>query len=608
PAREQGIAGDGGQGLSRCLPGGRGDRAADRQRAQRRVPVPARRPQRRRGAPHRPDRLGGAVSRAAARAHGRGHRRRSLPPSELEDGAQDIGRLRDHDEQGARADRGPLPDRHARYRARRGRTSTKHRAFDGRVHRRLDPGATRPFRHAHTDQACAGLSGAYRERSRHAATDRGWPARLRSARFRALRLPAAGPRSVARRRRGAGGAQCRKRGCGGILPCRTDRLSRHLSTQRAGARAPWRRTRGRLPRFGPRYRRPGAGRGPCLCRRSMPMSFLQTLVAFLVALTILIFIHELGHYLVARLCGVKVLRFSIGFGRPLFTWRLGADREEWVVSAIPLGGYVKMLDEREEREEPIPAAELPRAFTRQSLPRRAAIVVAGPLANFLLAIMLYALLGWVGVEEPVPVVDTPPAQTAAASAGLASGDRILRIDGTGIQSWNDVRLRLLEPVIERREATVVVRRDDTERELVLDTSALAPGAAEKDFMSELGVRLAPGEVDVGAIVAGSAAEAAGLLPGDTLLAIDGHPIGRARDLIERVRANAGQTLELEVSRNGQPQRLAIVPAAVVEEASGETIGRIGAQLRDRIAMEKISHGPLESLAVGARQTWDMSIF
>ena len=338
------------------------------------------------------------------------------------------------------------------------------------------------------------------------------------------------------------------------------------------------------------------------------MSFLQTLVAFLVALTILIFIHELGHYLVARLCGVKVLRFSIGFGRPLFTWRLGADREEWVVSAIPLGGYVKMLDEREEREEPIPAAELPRAFTRQSLPRRAAIVVAGPLANFLLAIMLYALLGWVGVEEPVPVVDTPPAQTAAASAGLASGDRILRIDGTGIQSWNDVRLRLLEPVIERREATVVVRRDDTERELVLDTSALAPGAAEKDFMSELGVRLAPGEVDVGAIVAGSAAEAAGLLPGDTLLAIDGHPIGRARDLIERVRANAGQTLELEVSRNGQPQRLAIVPAAVVEEASGETIGRIGAQLRDRIAMEKISHGPLESLAVGARQTWDMSIF
>ncbi len=338
------------------------------------------------------------------------------------------------------------------------------------------------------------------------------------------------------------------------------------------------------------------------------MSFLQTLVAFLAALTVLIFIHELGHYLVARWCGVKVLRFSIGFGRPLFTWRLGADREEWVISAIPLGGYVKMLDEREEREEPIPAAELPRAFTRQSLPRRAAIVVAGPLANFLLAIALYALLGWVGVEEPVPVVDAPPAQTAAAGAGLASGDRILRIDGTDIRSWNDVRLRLLEPVIDRRGATIDVRRGSGEIELVLDTSALPPGAAEKDFMTELGVRLAPGEVDVGAIVAGSAAEAAGLLPGDTLVAVDGHPIGRARDLIERVRASPERPLAFEVLRDGRPERLAVRPEAVADESSGETIGRIGAQLRDRIAMETITHGPLESLALGARQTWEMSWF
>ncbi|MFA7504664.1 MAG: RIP metalloprotease RseP [Burkholderiaceae bacterium] len=338
------------------------------------------------------------------------------------------------------------------------------------------------------------------------------------------------------------------------------------------------------------------------------MSFLQTLLAFLAALTVLIFIHELGHYLVARWCGVRVLRFSIGFGRPLLTWRLGADREEWVVSAIPLGGYVKMLDEREERAEPIPAEELPRAFTRQSLPRRAAIVVAGPLANFLLAIALYALLGWVGVEEPVPVVDAPPTQTAAAQAGLAPGDRILRIDGTDIRSWNDVRLRLLEPVIDRREATIQVRRDGGEATLMLDASTLAPGAAEKDFMSELGIRLAPGEVDIGAIMAGGAAEAAGLLAGDTLVAVDGHPIGRARDLIERVQASADRQMQFEILRNGQPLFLAVRPAAVVDDASGATVGRIGAQLRDRIAMEKVVHGPLESLGIGVRQTWDMSIF
>ena len=338
------------------------------------------------------------------------------------------------------------------------------------------------------------------------------------------------------------------------------------------------------------------------------MSFLQTLIAFLIALTVLIFIHELGHYLVARWCGVKVLRFSIGFGRPLLTWRLGRDREEWVVSAIPLGGYVRMLDEREERDEPIPPEELPRAFTRQSLPRRAAIVVAGPLANFLLAIGLYALLGWVGVEEPVPVIDAPPAQTAAARAGLEPGDRILRIDGTVIRSWNDVRLRLLEPVIERGEARIEVRRAGGEAEFVLDASTLPPGAAEKDFMTELGVRLAPGEVDIGALTPGSAAEGAGLLPGDTLVAVDGHPIGRARDLIERVRASAERPLQLDVLRDGQPLRLVVRPASVREESSGETIGRIGAQLRDRIAMETVAHGPLESLAIGARQTWDMSIF
>ncbi len=337
------------------------------------------------------------------------------------------------------------------------------------------------------------------------------------------------------------------------------------------------------------------------------MSFLQTLVAFLLALTVLIFIHELGHYLVARWCGVRVLRFSIGFGRPLFTWRLGADREEWVVSAIPLGGYVKMLDEREERDEPIPAGELPRAFSRQSLPRRSAIVVAGPLANFLLAIALYALLGWVGVEEPVPVVDAPPAQTAAARAGLAPGDRIIRVDGTGIASWNDVRLRLLEPVIERREVVVEVRRPSGEAELVLDTSGLPPGAAEGDFMSALGVRLAPGEVDIGAVMEDSPAQAAGLLPGDTLVAIEGTPVGRARDFIAKVQASAGEVLELEILRDGQSRRLTVRPAAA-EDSSGETIGRIGAQLRDRIAMETVSHGVLESLAIGVRQTWDMSIF
>src|SRR5690606_36190130 len=139
-------------------------------------------------------------------------------------------------------------------------------------------------------------------------------------------------------------------------------------------------------------------------------------------------------------------------------------------------------------------------------------------------------------------------------------------------------------------------------------SGLAPGAAEKDFMSDLGVSLAPGEVDVGAVVAGSAAEAAGLRAGDTLVAADGRPIGRARDFIDVVKANADRPLAVELLRDGQPLRLVVRPSPVLDEASGMTIGRIGAQLRDRIAMEKVAHGPLDSLAIGARQTWDMSVF
>jgi len=175
------------------------------------------------------------------------------------------------------------------------------------------------------------------------------------------------------------------------------------------------------------------------------MSLLQTVLAFLVALTLLIFVHELGHFAVARWCGVKVLRFSIGFGPALWTRRFGADRTEWVVAAIPLGGYVQMLDERDrDAAEPIADADLPRAFSRQPLAQRSMIVAAGPIANFLLAIALYAALAWGGTEQPVPVVDTPPAGSAAAAAGIAEGDTIRAVDGAPLQSWNQLRLKLID--------------------------------------------------------------------------------------------------------------------------------------------------------------------
>src|SRR5205807_2263896 len=182
------------------------------------------------------------------------------------------------------------------------------------------------------------------------------------------------------------------------------------------------------------------GRGP-------GMNLVHTIVSFIVALGILIVVHEYGHYLVARLCGVKVLRFSVGFGRPLLTLRRGADRTEWVIAAIPFGGYVKMLDER---EGPVEAAELGRAFNRQSVLKRFCIVVAGPLFNFAFAVLVYAGLFMYGLPEARPILGAPPAGTLAAAAGIQAGDTVRAIDGEPIATWQDLRWRVLQAALERR--------------------------------------------------------------------------------------------------------------------------------------------------------------
>ena len=341
------------------------------------------------------------------------------------------------------------------------------------------------------------------------------------------------------------------------------------------------------------------------------MTMLQTLISFLVALTILIFVHEWGHYYVARLCGVKVLRFSIGFGKQIFTRKVGADQTEWSFSAIPLGGYVKMLDERDESQLPIAPADLPRAFTRQSLPRRAAIVVAGPLANFLLAIGLYTVLNLVGVEEPAPIIDTPPAATAAAKAGLLATDRIVAIDGKAVRSWSEIRLQLLDGVIEKRMVALTVERQGARQNLSLDASGLPAGEVEKDFLRTLGVDLAVGRVLIASVAADSAAAAAGLRSGDEVTKVDGVVVRRSSDLIDRIRGNPGKTLQFEVVRDKLELTVPVVPQAQnsdKRDEAGKSFGRIGAALNQRVAMELVRYGPLQALARGVTQTWDMSVF
>ena len=337
---------------------------------------------------------------------------------------------------------------------------------------------------------------------------------------------------------------------------------------------------------------------------------MTTLLSFLFALGLLVFIHELGHYSVARWCGVKVLRFSIGFGKPLLTWRVGPDRTEWSLSPIPLGGYVKMLDEREEgRVDP---AQAHRAFNRQSLAKRCAIVIAGPAANFLLAIVLYGVLGMAGLQEPAPVLGTPPAGTAASAAGIADGDRVTAIDGSPVDTFNELRLRMIDGIVEKRPIVLRLSGSHGERTVSLDTAALPDGELERDFARTLGLELRAGAVVVGSVVGGSAAAAAGILADDEIVSIAGQPIRRARELIDLVRASPDRTLDFVVRRDRAEIDVQVTPRPETEAAPGDAgsvrVGKIGAALQQRVEMVTVDLGPVDALVHGTQKTWEMSVF
>ncbi len=341
------------------------------------------------------------------------------------------------------------------------------------------------------------------------------------------------------------------------------------------------------------------------------MSVLQAVLAFLVALGPLIVVHELGHYVVARWCGVKVLRFSVGFGRALFSRRFGRDRTEWVVAALPLGGYVKMVDEREGE---VPPEDLPRAFNRQSVWKRLAIVVAGPLANFLLAIALYWWLFLSGVQEAKPILAAPEAGTVAAQAGLRAGDLVRAINDEPVSGWQDVRWRILQLALDRKSARLEVA--DARGAIdwrMLDLSGVAADAVEGDLLAKLGLRLfrPPLPPVIGEVLPGSVAARAGLASGDRFVAVDGAPLATWEALVAKVRASPDRRLAFEVERAGAIRRVELVPEPVA--AGAESIGRIGASPRvDRELLKpyeiEVRYGPLEAAGKAAARTWEMSIF
>ncbi|SDW44924.1 RIP metalloprotease RseP [Thiocapsa roseopersicina] len=341
------------------------------------------------------------------------------------------------------------------------------------------------------------------------------------------------------------------------------------------------------------------------------MDILFTIGSFVVALAILIAVHEFGHFWVARRLGVKVLRFSIGFGRPLLRIQRNPDATEYVVALVPLGGYVKMLDEREEE---VPAAQAHLAFNRQALWKRSAIVVAGPVFNFLFAIFAYWAIFMSGDSGLRPIVGDVEPQSIAAEAGFQSGDELIRVGDREAGSWETALIAFVGKSLDGRELAVQVR-DASGRELTrwIPSDAVRSLAEEPDLLGRLG--LSPKRPTlpavIGELVPGEAAEGSGLKSGDRILSADGRPIEGWQDWVGVVQEHPDETLAVEIERaDGERLTLSVTPRST--QVEGDTIGRIGAGvlvpegLMDDYSVE-VRYGPVESLDRAVSKTVEMSV-
>lgn len=337
-----------------------------------------------------------------------------------------------------------------------------------------------------------------------------------------------------------------------------------------------------------------------------------TILAFVLTLGVLIVIHEYGHYRVAVACGVKVLRFSVGFGRVLWRRQATPDSTEFVICALPLGGYVKMLDER---EGPVAAGELDRAFNRKRLSQRAAIVAAGPIANLLLAVLLYSVSYWIGVDEPKAVLAPPPAASLAERAGLHAGDWVRAWSNDGndwhdVQSMTDLRWQVTQAVLRAEPLQLMVtdREGHAQRRVSLDLEKIDSADVDAKLMQRVGIGTPFADPVLGGIVEGGAGARAGLHAGDRVLRIDGAEIAdgsRVRDLIRAsVVGGVARTMQWRIERAGQILDLPVT-AAVVKEGDHQ-IGMLNLHYAQAPELVKVRYGMVDGFAQSVRQTWQMS--
>ena len=355
---------------------------------------------------------------------------------------------------------------------------------------------------------------------------------------------------------------------------------------------------------------------------------LMTVLAFLVTIGVLVVIHEWGHYRAAVACDVKVLRFSVGFGRVL--WSRTRCETEFVVSALPLGGYVKMLDEREGRVE---SSERHRAFNQKPLHQRAFIVAAGPLANLVLAVLLYACVNWAGVEEIRPWLAEPRVGSLAAEAGLRSRDEVVAVqiqgaskDASGdsaqavgewvavrsmtdLQWWftraavqgSDVRLRVVSRTSEQGSPS-------GERELSLAVGRIPAADVDGSLLEKLGLSGPYAEPLVAQLVPNGPAERGGLKEGDRVLSLNGSPIQDAGQLRQAIRQSAvdgqPQPLTFHIERQGRSLDVLVQP--VMKDVQGQRLPRIEAALGSAAATVTVQHGPVDGLTRALSKTWDVA--